>query len=340
MKARTMTSPRSLSLVKDAPDRIVPRSKPKPQKGLDCRQREEEIVGLCQPNATKHVLYGMMPHFAIYGLGMWYQLTVSSLIGNLAVSFVVGWQLYVLFILHHDCVHGSAFRHDFFNRLWGRIYAMTFMMTFSVNRETHMRHHAFISDRERDPDNYYFSGKMRHMWLRIWIYSYWYTRIALTRYGKRVRSVVLIEQAFNLVLWTVVHIVLFRAGMAIKALYIFWLPVAVLALVINPITRGYEHAPLTLYDKEDPRRLDMRTNAITIANPVYGWLCANLSYHVEHHAYPRCPFFNLQKLHRIFQQEGLQYLVAPYPLYRIWKGARMTEGMTCNADSSVDSRSA
>ena len=149
------------------------------------------------------------------------------------------------------------------------------------------------------------------------------------------RNTVLTEQAINLGLWAVAHVVLFSLGMGIKALYMFWLPLGVVALGINPITRGYEHSPITLYPKGDPRRRNMSMNAITVSNPVYGWLCANISFHVEHHAYPRCPFYNLQKLHRIFQEEKLQYLVAPYPLYRVWKGSRMTETMTCNADAGA-----
>jgi beta-carotene hydroxylase len=142
---------------------------------------------------------------------------------------------------------------------------------------------------------------------------------------------VLLEQAVNLGFWVVIHAVLIYLGLGSKLLYIFWLPVVVVAFVINPLTRGYEHSPITLYPQNDPRRRDMSRNSITIANPWFGWTCANINYHVEHHAYPRCPFFNLQKLHKIFQEEKLQYLVAPYPLYRIWKGRHMLDGMTCNA---------
>ena len=42
-----------------------------------------------------------------------------------------------------------------------------------------------------------------------------------------------------------------------KALYITWLPLVVAAFVINPITRGYEHSPLTQFDDEDDRKVDM-----------------------------------------------------------------------------------
>ena len=65
-------------------------------------------------------------------------------------------------------------------------------------------------------------------------------------------------------------------------------------------------------------------------------LCANITFHVEHHSTPRCPFYNLQKLHRLFQEERLQYLVAPFPLCRVWKGRKMLEGMTSNADPTYD----
>jgi beta-carotene hydroxylase len=321
----------SMDVVREAPDVYVPAEKPKPQKWLKCPQRADEIRALCRPDGAKHLLYGTLPHFSIYGLAIYLQLTVNAPWANLLLSVLLGWQLYVLFVLHHDCMHGSAFREDFLNRLMGRLYALTFTMTFSVNRQTHMRHHAYISDPERDPDEYYFSGELWQIGPRIWRYYEWYTRIALTRYGKRVRDTVLVEQGINFALWAVIHVVLFQMGLGIKVLYIFWLPMVVVAFIINPITRGYEHAPITLYPKEDPRRRDMSRNSITVANPWLGWLCANITYHVEHHAYPRCPFFNLQKLHRIFQEEKMQYLVAPYPLYRVWKGKRMIEGMTCNA---------
>ncbi len=321
-------------VVDEASDAIVPKNKPMKQKWLKCPGRADEIRALCVPDGRKHLLYGTLPHFAVYLGGIAIQLTVDNLAVNILVAVVLAWQLYNLFVLHHDCMHGSAFKNDVWNRLMGRIYAITFTMTFSVNRQTHMRHHAYITDEERDPDEYYFSGKLHQIWLRIWRYYEWYTRIALTRYGKKVRNVVLVEQVFNFAVWAVIHIALISAGMAIKLLFIFWLPIVIVAWVINPITRGYEHSPITLYDKDDPRRLDMSSNAITCSTAWYGWICANISYHVEHHAYPRCPFYNLRKLHLILQEQKVDYLVAPYPLYKIWKGKEMLNFIRPNAPQS------
>lgn len=305
-------------------------SKPKRQKWLHAPStREVEIREMCVANGWLHVIYGS-PYIALY-FGLIY---LILLIDNPWIDFLlalgVGNQLYVLFVLHHDCMHGSAFKTEWLNTLAGRLYALSFTMTFTTNRETHKRHHNFIADPERDPDEYYFSGKLNQIWLRIWRYYEWYTRIALTCYGKQVSWAVIIEQIVNLAFWVVIHAVLVYSGMGIKALFIFWIPLAFVALIINPITRGYEHAPLTLYEGDDPHKKDMQKNTITVDNFWLGLLWAGITYHVEHHAYPKCPFYRLRKLHKIFQAEKMQYYCAPFPLYQIHKGTQFTEGLTCN----------
>jgi len=316
-------------------DVYKPVSKPKPQRWLLCRQRSEDIKALCRIDGKRHLAYAA-PFVLAYVGAVAAQFLVDTLWVNLLLSATIGHLLYCLFVLHHDCMHGAGFRDDRYNRWMGRFYALSFTMTFTTNRETHARHHSHIADPERDPDEYYFAAGLQHIWPRLWRYYEWYTRIAVTKYGTRVRSIVLAEQVTNVLIWLAAHVLAFRLGVGVKMLYVFWLPMAFVALVINPITRGYEHAPITLYPPGDPRRRDMTKNAITVTNPVLGWLCANITFHVEHHAYPRCPFYNLQKLHRIFQAEGLQYLVAPFPLYRVWKGRAMLKGMTSNASPDYD----
>jgi len=251
---------------------------------------------------------------------------------NLALSAALSWGLYVMILLDHDCMHGNAFRNDFFNRLFGRLLAVPFSKSFTASRETHLRHHSHFGDPERDPDEYYFAGKLSQFWIRMWRFYEWSTRHVLTRYGWRLRKILLIEQGINTGLWGALHLVLFSMGMGIKILYLFWLPLAVTLFIINPATHGYAHSTTTLFPPDDPRRRDMRKNTVTVTNPVFGWLSVNITYHAEHHAYPRCAFYNLPKLHKIFQEEKLQYLTAPLPLFWIWKGPKMIERMTCNAD--------
>jgi fatty acid desaturase len=316
-------------------DAYVASKKPNLQKWLLCPQRADDIKELCKANGPRHLLFAS-PYIIAYFAAIYLQLTIDRLWVNLLLSATLGHLLYVWFVLHHDCMHRTAFVDDRWNRMMGRFYALSFTMTFTTNRETHARHHAHIADPDRDPDEYYFAAELKDIWMRIWRYYEWYTRISLTKYGTRVKWTVLAEQLTNLTVWVAVHAVLISLGMGMKVLFIFWFPIAFVAFVINPITRGYEHAAITLYPPNDPRKRDMSKNAITVNNPVFGWLCANISFHVEHHAVPRCPFYNLQKLHRLFQEEKMQYLVAPFPLYRVWKGKKMLQGMTSNADPNYD----
>jgi fatty acid desaturase len=322
---------RPIEMIREAADAHAPQQRPLPQKWLQCPQRAKEIRALCVPDGRKHLLYGFVPYLGLYAAVAALLLHSRALWLELACAVVLGLLLYPLSVLAHDCMHGTAFRSDKLNRLFGRLYAIPVTMTFTVNRQTHMRHHAYIADPERDPDYYYFSGRLHQIWTRLWRYYDWYTRLALSRYGRAVRNTVLVEQGFNIAVWALIHVLLIRAGLGMKVVYLFWIPLGLLALVLNPITRGYEHASLTLYPLDDPRRRDMSLNTTTVASRWLGLLGANMNYHVEHHAYPRCPFYSLPALHRILQAEKLQYLVAPFPLYRVWKGQAMAETMTCNA---------
>ena len=45
---------------------------------------------------------------------------------------------------------------------------------------------------------------------------------------------------------------------------------------------------------------------MTVANRAWGLAWANITYHVEHHLYPRVPFYRLPQLHTMLQ--GRDYL--------------------------------
>src|SRR5689334_13382784 len=98
-----------LDIVRDAPDASVPIIKPQPQKLLTCPQLAHEIRKFCQPSGMRHILFAL-PYVMVYLGGVAMQFFVNDTLLNVLLSLVIGNQLYVLFILHHDCMHGSAFR--------------------------------------------------------------------------------------------------------------------------------------------------------------------------------------------------------------------------------------
>ncbi len=120
------------------------------------------------------------------------------------------------------------------------------------------------------------------------------------------------ELVFNLASYATLALVLVHIGATDILLFGFAAPMLMLALVFNPISRGYEHYPLAHLPPTDARRQDLRHNTITVTSRVVGWLWANINYHVEHHMYPRVPFYRLAQLHQLF--DHAKYLTAPMPL--------------------------
>jgi beta-carotene hydroxylase len=247
---------------------------------------------------------------------------------------VMGNQLYLLFILHHDCVHYSACHSRKLNVLLGRIYALFLVKTFTATLETHKRHHAFLGQPNEDPDDRFFAGGIKWVWIRYWQNFSWHTYLSLSKYGPKVRTTVLLEQLANLGFWACVHLVLNHFGRLHDALFVFWLPAATIILVVGPVTRSYEHLPLAQYAPGDPRRFDIAYNTVTVTSRFLALFWANITYHVEHHSYPRIPFYRLQRAHALLTAHGdTPFLVAPYTLYGVLKGVAVVEDMEARGHS-------
>jgi beta-carotene hydroxylase len=295
--------------------------------GADSRAIADKLRRLMVADGRKHLLFGL-PYILSYFGCMAVILLSNNLVLEIATGLVMGNQLYLLFILHHDCVHFTACRSRRLNVLLGRIYALFLVKTFTATLETHRRHHTFLGEPEKDPDDRFFAGGIRWVWPRYWQNFSWHTYLALTAYGPRVRRVVLLEQFCNFAFWAVVHIVLYQFGMLREALFIFWIPASTIILVVGPITRAYEHLPLAHYSPDDPRRYDISTNTVTVTSRALGLFWANITYHVEHHSYPRIPFYRLARAHALLHSSAdTRYLLSPYTLFGVLKGPNVVRMM-------------
>lgn len=288
--------------------------------GADGGAIAEEIRGLMVADGRKHLLFAL-PYLLSYFGCMAIILRTDRLAIEIATALLMGNQLYLLFILHHDCVHYTACRSRRWNVWLGRMYALFLVKTFTATLETHKRHHAFLGEAGKDPDEKFYAGGIRWVWVRYWQNFSWHTYLSLTKYGPQVRRVVALEQFANLAFWAAVHVVLYRFGMLREALFIFWIPAATIILVIGPVTRAYEHLPLAHYAPEDPRRFDVATNTVTVTSRALGLFWANITYHVEHHSYPRVPFYRLARVHALLHRRAdTPYLLSPYTMYGVAKG--------------------
>ena len=290
--------------------------------GADGAVIADEIRRLSVAHGGKHLLFAL-PYLLSY-FGCWAIILVSeNLALEIATALVMGNQLYLLFILHHDCVHFAAFQSRRLNIVLGRIYALFLVKTFTATFETHKRHHAFLGEPGKDPDEHFYAGGIRWVWIRFWQNFSWHTYLSVTQYGPKVRRTVLLEQFSTLAFWAAVHVVLYQFGMLREALFVFWIPAATIILVIGPVTRAYEHLPLAHYSTDDVRRYDITSNTVTVTNRLLGLFWANITYHVEHHSYPRVPFYRLARVHALLHPRAdAPYLLSPYTMYGVLKGTR------------------
>ncbi len=252
-------------------------------------------------------------YLAAWAVGVALVVIVQEPLLQLWISVLLGSQLHALTVLQHDCGHRSAFRSASANLWAGRLLAWFVFMPFTTFTELHRRHHGFLGDAQRDPDEWFYERGARCLFLRECLFMPRFIWLSLTRLpSPGLRRRVLGELLFNGATHAALIGVLWWWGAFDVLVFAYLLPMLWLAGVFNPISRGYEHLPMATLAAGDPKRTDLRFNTITVSSRIVGVLWANIGFHVEHHMYPRVPFYRLPALHRLFA--GKAYHVAPYPL--------------------------
>lgn len=272
---------------------------------LDSRARlrvdplqQAQLQALMQPDPARFMRWVAL-HLAIWGVAAAVILLADRLWLQGMAALVLGSQLHAFTVLQHDCGHQSAFRSATWNLWVGRLLAWFIVFPFSSFTECHKRHHRYLGDPQQDPDDWNYLAGVRWMFLRIALFVPRFTYFSLVRYGRAVRNRVLRELVFNLASMGLLGALFVAFGRLDAFLLIFVAPLLLLALVINPISRGYEHFPMATLPAEQSERLDLSRNTITVTSRAVGLLWANINYHVEHHVYPNVPFFNLPRLHEL-----------------------------------------
>lgn len=268
-------------------------------------QQQTQLQALMQPEPVRFlgwvaihlVVWCAAAATVLLSANTWWQALAVLVLGN---------QLHAFTVLQHDCGHQNAFRSPLANLWVGRFLAWFILFPFTAFTECHKRHHRYLGDPTQDPDDWNYLGGVKWMFLRIALFVPRFTYFSLVRYGAAVRNQVLRELAFNLGSMALLCALFVSLDALAAFLLIFVLPLLLLALVINPISRGYEHFPMATLGEEEDERLDLAHNTITVTSRVIGLLWANINYHVEHHVYPGVPFFNLPRLHALLAEQPFQ----------------------------------
>lgn len=260
-----------------------------------------EIEAMSRPRAVRFIAWTAL-HLALWAALFAGVVWAEGRYGwQSLLGVLLGSSLHALTVLQHECGHLSAFRSRAANLWWGRVLAVFIVLPYTSFGELHRMHHAHLGDTTRDPDEWFYRGGQRWLFLREALFMPRFIWRSLTTTAPRVRRSVRHELFANVSVLIGVTALLIALGRPDVAVFGIAVPMLTLALVINPLSRGFEHYPISLLAGDDPRRLDLRFNTVTVTSPLVGLAWANINYHVEHHLFPRVPFFNLPALHRLLK---------------------------------------
>ena len=271
------------------------------------------------PNLRKsywQIANSIIPYFALLYL-MYLSLSVSYWL-TLALALPTAGFLVRIFIIFHDCGHGSFFKSQKANDFWGFITGVLTYTPYHYWRKDHAVHHATVSDLDRRGVGDVKTLTVKeYLALSPWqkfIYRFYRNPLVMFVFGPSI--VFLLVHRFarrdagrrerhsvywnNLGLLAVYALVLWTVG--IEAYLLIHLPVLLIGFTGGVWMFYVQHQFEGTY-WEDHENWDFVTAALKGSSfyklpKVLQWFSGNIGYHHIHHLSPRIPNYNLEACHK------------------------------------------
>jgi fatty acid desaturase len=264
----------------------------------------EVLRALHRVRPWRHALVALR-QFALLALSVWLILRFRDR-PEIWIPAVVleGFVIFSFTVLLHEVVHRAVFaeRRSPLNRLLALLYGLPSGLAPTQFERWHLDHHDHLGTSDQDPKRAYLSPKRNARWFKLLYFTpalfpiYFRAAARAARgYAPALRRRIAVERFVVFAL----HIGIF-VGVGLAADW--WLAVQVHALavfVVFPVAfalnRLGQHYDV---DPRDPAHWGtlMRRSPL-LWDPVFLWS----NYHLEHHYFPRVPFYHLPALRRALE---------------------------------------
>ena len=283
------------------------------------RNRRRIIAAYQHPDFKRSVWQiadSVVPYLALWYLA--YRLLAVSYWLALPVALLAAGFMVRVFIIFHDCGHGSFFRSDAANRIVGYITGILTLTPYDDWREEHAKHHATAGDLDRRGFGDVWTMTVREyressFWRRAGYRLYrnplvflgvaplylFLVRHRLTRAGSSPRARMSVY-ATNLALLAIIAALVATAG--VRATLLVELPVLAAAgaagIWLFYVQHQFEGVYWARRGERDFVAAAMGGSSLYALPRVLQWFSGNIGFHHIHHLAPRIPNYRLPKAYR------------------------------------------
>ena len=260
----------------------------------------------------------VVPFLALWGLA-WASLSVSAVLA-VALSVLNAGFLVRLFVIQHDCGHGSLFRNRAVSDWIGRILGVLTLTPYDVWKRSHAIHHASAGNLDQrgigdvttlTVREYRALSPRRRLAYRLY-------RNPLVMFGLGPAVLFLFQnrlpgdpmaagrRAWLSALGTNLSLLLLLIGLYLvggaQPILLIWLPSTLVAASVGVWLFYVQHQfEDTTWDSEPDWRLHdaaLHGSSHYVLPPVLRWLSGNIGAHHVHHLQSRVPFYRLPEVLR------------------------------------------
>ncbi|MDF1574633.1 MAG: fatty acid desaturase [Bacteroidales bacterium] len=272
-----------------------------------------------QPDLKKSLwqLINSLGPYIILWIAMYYSLAISYLL-TLGLAIVAAGFLVRMFIIFHDCGHGSFFRSTRANRIVGTILGSLVFTPYDYWHREHEIHHRTVGNLDNrgsgdvwtltveeynklPPAKKLFYRLYRHPVLLIgiaplFLFVIWFRvpRKSMSREGRRsihVTNLILLVYGSALILL-----------MGWKAFLMIQLPVIYIATVAGVwlfyVQHQYEDVIWSRQEDWDYKKMALEGSSYLKFPRLLQWFSGNIGFHHIHHLSPKIPNYKLERCHR------------------------------------------
>ncbi|HSR54212.1 MAG TPA: fatty acid desaturase [Acidobacteriota bacterium] len=279
------------------------------------RLSADDLRALHQVSTARHLAV-TAAQFGVMALATWGLIVFTHPLIWIPLSVIQGFVIFNFTVMLHEVVHDNAIRGGrsrskaFWNKALGFLYAVPSGISRTQFTRWHLDHHDSLGSEEDDPKRHHLSPKVNRRWYKLLYFTpaliFIYFRAAkkeTATYPPQVQRKIRNERLATIAIHAMAFAALAyffgwaAAGRAYLAPYLLVFPVA---FALNRLCQHYFIVP------EDPAQWSTLMKVSRFWDIAYLWS----TYHLEHHYYPRVPFYNMPKLRRklepFFEERGMK----------------------------------